>query len=65
MPPEKLKYKPNGRKPLRRGCVYSGSARNQDWVLGENIWNGAWKVISALVKTLPRLSVESRQIPGE
>lgn len=38
MPPEKLKYKPDGRKPfVRRGCAYSGRAKNQDWVLGENI----------------------------
>lgn len=64
--PEKLKYKPDGRKPfVRRGCAYSDSPKNQDWVLWVNVWRGAWKIISTPVKALPRLSVESRQIPGE
>ena len=63
--PEKLKYKPDGRKPSVRRCAYSGSPKNQHWVLWANVWKGAWKIISTPVKALPRLSMESRQIPSE
>ena len=66
MPPEKLKYKLGGRKPfVNRGCAHRGSPKNRGWVLGVNIWRGAWKIISAPVKALPRLSVESRRVSGE
>lgn len=66
MPPEKLKCKPDARKPfVRRGCAYSGSPGNQNWVLRADIWRDAWETVFAPVKALPGLSVEYKQIFSE